>query len=239
MKTISEHFQAQTGRDLWTDVLPLLDQAIDALPDGDRRLILLRFFERRSFREIGTLLGKSDDAVQKHTSRAVGKLARWLGRRGVTAGAAILGAGLAEAVAASVPPSLVPAVASRAVAAASSSAIPVSLLSMICQAMNTKAKASLVTGALVAVSALLWQHLEIRELRRELSRWHSQAESGRGPRSPVNPAVALRQSRDVLRPPATGMAAVRRPNGRQSRRMGTRAARTGPAAAGAEAVGVA
>jgi len=48
----------------WNDALPHLDAAIDKLPDADRRVVLLHFFENRSFPGIARSLGKSTVAVQ-------------------------------------------------------------------------------------------------------------------------------------------------------------------------------
>ena len=41
----------------------LLDEAIGALSQRDRIAVLARFFEEKSFREIGQLLGKTEEAA--------------------------------------------------------------------------------------------------------------------------------------------------------------------------------
>ena len=41
----------------WRDIRPLLDEALDALGDGDRDALLLRFFEQRSLAEVGRAIG--------------------------------------------------------------------------------------------------------------------------------------------------------------------------------------
>ncbi len=68
----------------WSSLAPLLDDAVNALGEADRRAILLRFYERRNLHTVGDVLGVSDDAAQKRVSRALEKLRVWLGRRGVT-----------------------------------------------------------------------------------------------------------------------------------------------------------
>src|ERR1019366_4761933 len=55
----------------WTQIEPLLDDAMDALDETDRSAILLRYFENKTLREVGKALGTSDDAAQKRVSRAV------------------------------------------------------------------------------------------------------------------------------------------------------------------------
>ncbi|HEY5042162.1 MAG TPA: sigma-70 family RNA polymerase sigma factor, partial [Verrucomicrobiae bacterium] len=55
----------------WTQIEPLLDDAMAALDETDRAAILLRYFENQSLREVGESLNISDDAAQKRVSRAV------------------------------------------------------------------------------------------------------------------------------------------------------------------------
>jgi len=72
----------------WSEIEPLLDEAVEALPAPDRTAILLRFFENKSLREVGAALGTSDDAAQKRVTRALAQLRTLLTRRGVTVTAA-------------------------------------------------------------------------------------------------------------------------------------------------------
>ena len=80
------------------DLLPLLDDALAALGGGDRQLIVMRFFESLSFREIGQRLGASEEAGRKRVSRAMDKLAKLMRRR---AGRAVPVASLATLLGAS------------------------------------------------------------------------------------------------------------------------------------------
>ncbi len=77
--------------DTWTRIEPLLDEAMETLPEADRGVLLLRFFEDKSLREVGATLGTSDDAAQKRVSRAVEQLRAFFLRRGI----AVTAAGLA------------------------------------------------------------------------------------------------------------------------------------------------
>jgi len=70
----------------WTQIEPLLDDAMAALDETDRDAILLRFFENKSLREVGTQLGVSDDAAQKRVSRAVDRLREYFSKRKITVG---------------------------------------------------------------------------------------------------------------------------------------------------------
>ena len=71
----------------WTQIEPLLDEAMDTLDDADRSSILLRYFENKSLREVGQTLGTAADAAQKRVSRAVERLREFFSKRGVTVGA--------------------------------------------------------------------------------------------------------------------------------------------------------
>src|SRR6266516_5734203 len=74
----------------WEQVAPHLDTAMDHLSEKDRAAILLRFFDKKSFREVGEALGTTDDSAQKRVTRALAKLRGILMKRGVTLYAAML-----------------------------------------------------------------------------------------------------------------------------------------------------
>ena len=76
-------------------IAPMLDEALTKLGRDDRTAIILRFFERRDFRSIGTALGSNEDAARMRVTRALDKLHILLKHRGVTLSAAALGAALA------------------------------------------------------------------------------------------------------------------------------------------------
>src|SRR5271155_2332053 len=71
----------------WTQIEPLLDDAMAALDETDRAAILLRYFENKNLREVGESLKISDDAAQKRVSRAVERLREFFSKRKVTIGA--------------------------------------------------------------------------------------------------------------------------------------------------------
>lgn len=71
----------------WEHIAPHLDAALGELSEPDRDALLLRYFERKSAREMAKTLGISDEAAQKRVSRAVERLREFFAKRGVTAGA--------------------------------------------------------------------------------------------------------------------------------------------------------
>src|SRR5580700_6941969 len=62
----------------WEQLRPHLDQAVAALSKTDRSAILLRFYEKRTLREVGDQLGISEDAAKKRVSRAIEKMRAFL-----------------------------------------------------------------------------------------------------------------------------------------------------------------
>ncbi len=113
---------------VWSDIEPLLDEAMSELDETDRAAVLLRYFENKSLREVGQTLGTSDDAAQKRVSRAVERLREFFVKRGISFGAG----------------GFVAVVSANAVQAA-----PVGLAVTIC----TAATAATVAGAAVATTA--------------------------------------------------------------------------------------
>jgi RNA polymerase sigma factor (sigma-70 family) len=71
----------------WTQIEPLLDDAMAALDETDRTAILLRYFENKNLREVGESLKISDDAAQKRVSRAVERLREFFSKQKITVGA--------------------------------------------------------------------------------------------------------------------------------------------------------
>ena len=80
----------------WEEVAPHLDQALDLLHDEDREVVLLRFFAKKRMREIGQLLGVTEDAAKMRVSRAVDRLRSQLGLRGAGCTVAALAYLMAE-----------------------------------------------------------------------------------------------------------------------------------------------
>jgi RNA polymerase sigma factor (sigma-70 family) len=100
----------------WDKVRPVLDAAISELREADRDAVVLRFFEARSFAEIGAVLRLKEDAARMRVERALEKLREGLARRGLKSTAAALGLALANQTGASVPVGLAATVTGAAVA---------------------------------------------------------------------------------------------------------------------------
>jgi RNA polymerase sigma factor (sigma-70 family) len=75
--------QTPSQNDLWLEIAPQLDEAVSALSQTDQRSILLRFYQRMTFADIGAATNVSEEAARKRVERAVAKLRSWFSRRGV------------------------------------------------------------------------------------------------------------------------------------------------------------
>jgi len=72
---MNEILAAESGAPCPWDTMALhLDAALNEMSEADRDALLLRFFERKSAREIATVLSVSDEAAQKRVTRAVERL---------------------------------------------------------------------------------------------------------------------------------------------------------------------
>ena len=68
---------------------PEIDDALARLPQSDRAVLLMRYFEDRSYKEIASISGQNEAATRKRVERALARLAPHLGK---TASVSVLGA---------------------------------------------------------------------------------------------------------------------------------------------------
>jgi hypothetical protein len=72
----------------------MLEAAMGALGDKDQDAIVLRFYEQKSFKEVGATLGTSEDAVKMRVNRGLEKLRKFFRKRGVFSTTAIIAAAI-------------------------------------------------------------------------------------------------------------------------------------------------
>ena len=99
------------GEAAWTDIEPVLNDALAALREGERECVLLRFFQGLSFAEAGAALGLSEEAARKRVMRALEKMREFFGKEGVIAPGLALPVLLASHAAEAAPAPVVAAVA--------------------------------------------------------------------------------------------------------------------------------
>jgi uncharacterized protein (TIGR03435 family) len=134
---------------IWTQLSPLLDEAMLRLRSKDRDALMLRFFEGRSLHEVGLALGASDEAAKKRVSRALEKLRIFFANRGVNSTTSAIAEIIAAHSIEAAPVAL--AKTATAVALAKGATTSTSTLTLIKGALKlmafSKAKSAAVTGA--------------------------------------------------------------------------------------------
>lgn len=145
----------------WEDVAPHLDAALGELNEPDRDALLLRFFEKKSAREMAEILGVSDEAAQKRVTRAVGRLRELFARRGIAVGAGGLAVVITANAVQSAPAALAFTIPSTALAGTTLTNTTITTTAKAI-AMTTLQK-TLITAALVLVGAIA--AVEIKTVR--------------------------------------------------------------------------
>jgi RNA polymerase sigma factor (sigma-70 family) len=114
---------------VWDQLAPFLDEAMASLGDTDRAALALRYFENKTGGEIGQVLGLNERAVQKRLGRALEKLRKFFGRRGVALSAAAIATAVSAHSVQAAPAALTATVAT--VAAAKGAAASASTITLI------------------------------------------------------------------------------------------------------------
>ena len=147
MKT-GTHEEDETFRRL----LPMLDQAIDALRVSDKEVIVRRYLEGQNFRRIGEALGISEDTAQKRASRAFDALNRFFKRKaGVTVSASALAAGIGRHCAEAAPAACLQFTTTAASTGLASLLTATTITTMSIAKITSIAAGILVLGAAVVV----------------------------------------------------------------------------------------
>jgi RNA polymerase sigma factor (sigma-70 family) len=91
-------------------LVPMLDEALLSLREKDRAALLLRFYETRSLRDVGTALGIGEDAARKRVAAALDRLTDYFQRRGYKTATASAAVAALEHTAICAPPAVANAV---------------------------------------------------------------------------------------------------------------------------------
>ena len=96
----------------WNQLAPEIDGAIDELPENERTLVLLRFYQNKTYPEIARELGINGDAARMRANRALEKLHAILSKRGITTTSALLASTIPTNAVSPAPASLANAITS-------------------------------------------------------------------------------------------------------------------------------
>jgi RNA polymerase sigma factor (sigma-70 family) len=200
----------------WGQLRPVIDDAIVALKADDREAVLLRFFEKRTFNEVGAVLQVTEEAARKRVERALEKLRAALQRRGITSTSAALDNALTAGAATSLPAGLGARVAENVMSSTSVAAGGATFGGWLGFVVPTAA--GLVIGGLALIqrhaneevrdtlsqfaadhAALVSLQIENRELTRTLAQTDALRRAAAAPLPPLasSPAVAPAQERPI------------------------------------------
>jgi RNA polymerase sigma factor (sigma-70 family) len=206
----------------WDRIAPLLDEGLAALRETDRNAVVLHYLQHRTFSEVGTALGVSEEAARKRVSRALDALRDFFGARKVAFPSATVGSVLLAFAVQPAPPALAAGVASTVAAAnVTSAGVFSEIVTRTLEVMAWTKTKTIVAAAVVAAAipiSLQWQ--ENRELRRQVRTLEStlaqqtapvpggtnaraalRADASGTPRDPVAgvPPTAPLSSREIMR----------------------------------------
>ncbi|HKQ40638.1 MAG TPA: sigma-70 family RNA polymerase sigma factor [Verrucomicrobiae bacterium] len=165
----------------WTNIEPLLDEAMHALNDTDRTAVLLRYFENKSLREVGSRLGMSENAAQKRLCRALERLRDFFAKRGVTVATSGLVVSISANAIQAAPIGLVVTISSTAALAGASLATTATSTATKALAMTATQKLLIAATLVAAVSTGLYESHRASALRSKLKLLQAQMEGAADP----------------------------------------------------------
>jgi RNA polymerase sigma factor (sigma-70 family) len=183
-RTAAEDSAMTTPTASWSQLEPLLDEALGSLREEDRRAIVLRFFEGQSLRDTSRALGCTEDTAQKRVSRALDRLRGFFAERGLVTIGAVLASELSSHAVEPAPAGAAASIATKVVSQMMSVAAHHALRATVLAALKVAA----VTTALVGSTAFFaFEAYANHEKRREISsltavadRWRNELDALRG-----------------------------------------------------------
>lgn len=149
----------------WDRIMPIVDEAMYALPEKDREAILLRFFQGQTFPALGVVLGVNENAARKRVERALERLKEILARRGVGVSSGLLGGALAAHGTSAAPIGLAAAVTQACLLAAASAPILTLSLTQLMAVSKLKIAGTVMIAGFTA--GLIFQANRASQLRSE------------------------------------------------------------------------
>ena len=149
--TVPTAAAAKSGGEDWEAIAPLLDAAMARLNEVSRSAVAMRFFEGRSFKEVGERLGVSEEAAKQRVFRAIERMRGLLKRRGAAVSSAVALGTLVSANAVKAAPAPLAGAATAAVA--NPSAVGLGLAGAVARAMNVARMKVMTAYALAMIVA--------------------------------------------------------------------------------------
>lgn len=157
----------------WDRFRPTLDGLICALPPDDREAVVLRFFQKRTFVEIGHALLVTEEAARKRIDRSLEKLRSALSQRGITSTSTALGLALAENATAAAPAGLALKLAGSVFTQVTLAGSGLTAFATIGAALKSPLGLATLASA-VGISAILWQNRSNLAIRAQITALENQ-----------------------------------------------------------------
>lgn len=180
----------------WTQLRPVIDDALDALSEDDRQAVLLRYFENKTFAEVGARLRLAENAARMRVDRALDKLNAALTQRGVSSTAAALAVGLAGQVGIAAPAGLALAATQAALAGAASASLATTSVAFMGMTKLQIAVASVMVAA--GTTGFVAQYRQAQAMRGEIARLEQKVGTIAGLEAENRRLADLRQSAAVM-----------------------------------------
>ncbi len=215
------HLLAAETEAHWENVAPLLDAGLDELPEPDRAALLLRYFERKSTREMAETLGISEDAAQKRCRRALERLRDYLTRQGVPVGTAGLAVGISVHAVEAAPVGLAATVSAAGLYTGTSIATTTSTITAQTIAMTTLQKTLVAAVLTCAVGIALYQERQTSAVKNEAAALRHQLALRPGESNELAQLAGLRASVESLQHENAGLASALAKSRAQNTQLGT------------------
>ena len=152
----------------WEQIAPELDAALGALSEPDRDALLLRYFEKKSAREMAQVLNVSEEAAQKRVNRAVERLREFFAKRNVTVGASGLAVLISTNAVQAAPVGLAISISAATALAGTVLSSTATVAATKTIAMTTLQKTLVTATVVILTGATIYESREASQLRREV-----------------------------------------------------------------------
>ncbi len=143
----------------WQRLRPAIDKALDSLPEPDRSAVLLRYFEGRSWGQIGTELSLAEDTVRKRLDRSLERMADLLRRDGIHSTATAIATAMTTQATLAAPSGLAVSLGASAVHSSAVTAAAAGVFSM------KATTAALALVALATTAAAIYQSEQAKQAK--------------------------------------------------------------------------
>ncbi len=199
----------------WESIAVHLDDVLSQLSEPDRDALLLRYFQRKSAREMAQALGISGEAAQKRVNRAIERLRDLFAKRGIAIGANGLVVLISANAVKAAPAGLCLSICAAAVSgAAVQTSVAITTTKII--AMTTLQKALIASALVAVVGAGVYKARESALRREQAQALQGGATAQSGPTRPAPDAA----NKSAANPGATRPAAVLRPASKRGAPVG-------------------